>query len=180
VRKSLPCGEQKTQNPARMKHWQTTFAILAALSASILTAEDFKTINGKEYNNATVSRVEPNGIVLRTKSGILKVYFTELPKEVQQRFNYDPEKAAAYSANQSAALQQTRKQQEQATPTATPLEVEIRDGEGFDAEIARIRAYYEPRIRAAAQAGDTKVANQLGELEKKEFYQAVGRHVSRK
>ena len=163
-----------------MKHWQTTFAILAALSASILTAEDFKTINGKEYNNATVSRVEPNGIVLRTKSGILKVYFTELPKEVQQRFNYDPEKAAAYSANQNAALKQARKQQEQATPTATPLEVEIRDREGFDAEVARIRAYDEPRIRAAAQAGDTKVANQLWELEKKEFYQAVGRHVSRK
>src|SRR5207244_1275393 len=43
---------------------------------------DFKTINGKEYKNATVSRVEPDGLVLRTKSGISKVYFSELPKEV--------------------------------------------------------------------------------------------------
>jgi hypothetical protein len=42
-------------------------------------AEDFKTIKGKEYKNAKVSRVEPDGIVLKNKSGIAKVYFVELP-----------------------------------------------------------------------------------------------------
>ena len=47
-----------------MKHWKTTLAVLAALSASIALADDFKTINGKEYKNARVSRVEPDGIVL--------------------------------------------------------------------------------------------------------------------
>ena len=51
--------------------------------ASIALSDDFKTINGKEYKNATVTRVEPDGILLKTKSGISKVYFTELPKEVQ-------------------------------------------------------------------------------------------------
>jgi hypothetical protein len=51
--------------------------------ASIALADDFKTINGKEYKNATVTRVEPDGILLKTKSGISKVYFTELAKEVQ-------------------------------------------------------------------------------------------------
>ena len=61
---------------------KTTFTILAALSASIALADDFKTINGKEYKNATVSRVEPDGIVLKSKSGISKVYFVELPKDV--------------------------------------------------------------------------------------------------
>jgi hypothetical protein len=59
-----------------------------ALPASLALAEDFKTINGKEYKDATVSRVEADGIVLRTKSGITKVYFVELPKEVQERFHY--------------------------------------------------------------------------------------------
>jgi hypothetical protein len=92
-----------------------TFLILIVCLASVALADDFKTINGKEYKNAKVSRVEPDGIVLVTKSGISKVYFTELPKEVQQRFNYDPEKAAAYSAEQNAALEQARKQQEEAT-----------------------------------------------------------------
>ena len=51
-------------------------------------AEDFKTIKGKEYKDATVSRVEADGIVVKTKSGIVKLYFTELPKDVQERFHY--------------------------------------------------------------------------------------------
>jgi hypothetical protein len=67
---------------------KTTIAILAALSVSLALAEDFKTIDGKEYKNATVSRVESDGIVLKTKSGITKVYFVELPKDVQERFHY--------------------------------------------------------------------------------------------
>jgi hypothetical protein len=84
---SLPCGAQKRQNPP-VKFGATTLAILAALSASLGLAEDFKTIDGKEYKNATVSRVESDGIVLKTKSGITKVYFAELPKDVQERFHY--------------------------------------------------------------------------------------------
>jgi chromosome segregation ATPase len=89
---------------------KTALAIIAALSASIALADDFKTIDGKEYKNATVSRVEPDGIVLITKSGISKVYFTELPKEVQERFYYDPKKAAAYLRQKAKA---TRKNNEQ-------------------------------------------------------------------
>jgi len=85
-------------------------SVLFAFAAS---ADDFKTIDGKEYKNVTVSRVEPDGIVLVTKSGISKVYFTELPKEVQERFHYDTEKAKEYSAQQNAALDQLRKQREE-------------------------------------------------------------------
>ena len=51
-------------------------------------AEDFKTTNGKEYKDATITRVERDGIVLRTKTGISKVYFVELPKDVQEKFHY--------------------------------------------------------------------------------------------
>ena len=48
--------------------------ILAALSASLALGDDFRTIRGKEYKDATVRRIEPDGIVLRTKSGIVKLY----------------------------------------------------------------------------------------------------------
>jgi hypothetical protein len=78
-----------------VKHWIATLAMLAALSASLALADDFKTINGKEYKNVTVSGVEPDGIVLRSKSGITKVYFTELPKEVQERFLPSPAETPA-------------------------------------------------------------------------------------
>jgi hypothetical protein len=80
-----------------VKHWGTTLAVFAALFASLALADDFKTINGKEYKNVTVSRVEPDGIVLTSKSGIAKVYFVELPKEAQERFGYD---AAAVKATE--------------------------------------------------------------------------------
>jgi hypothetical protein len=61
--------------------------ILAVLFASLAFSEDFKTTNGKIYKDATVSRIEGDGIVLRTETGIFKVYFTELPQEVQERFH---------------------------------------------------------------------------------------------
>jgi hypothetical protein len=76
----------------RVKH---SIAIFAALLASIALAEDFKTIDGKEYKDVTVSRVEPDGLVLTTKSGISKVYFVELPKDVQERFLPSTPKASA-------------------------------------------------------------------------------------
>ena len=88
-----------------------TFLILSFTSA--VFSEDFKTVNGKEYKDATVSRVEPDGIVLKTKSGITKVYFAELPKDVQERFHYDPQKATAYSGEQAANYTAYQKQQEE-------------------------------------------------------------------
>ena len=51
-----------------MKHWQGIFVTFSALLASIALAEDFKTIEGKEYKDVTVNRVEPDGIVLTTKN----------------------------------------------------------------------------------------------------------------
>ena len=74
------------QNAPRVKNWASILAALAVLLASLALAEDFKTIKGKEYKNATIIRAEGDGIVLRTKTGISKVYFVELPKDVQERF----------------------------------------------------------------------------------------------
>jgi hypothetical protein len=67
---------------------KATMVILATLFLSLALAEDFKTVGGKVYKDATISRVEADGIVLRTKTGITKVYFTELPNDVQERFHY--------------------------------------------------------------------------------------------
>ena len=73
-----------------MNPQKTTIAILAMLSAvSLALADNFKTVNGKEYKDATVTRVEADGIVVKSKSGITKLYFVELPKEVQARFGHD-------------------------------------------------------------------------------------------
>jgi hypothetical protein len=85
---SLPSGKQKRQNLAHMKDWATTIVILPLLLATFALAEDFKTVSGKIYKDATVSRIEADGIELKTKTGISKVYFTELPQDVQERFHW--------------------------------------------------------------------------------------------
>jgi len=70
-----------------VKTWAITIAILPLLLATFAFAEDFKTVNGKVYKDATVSRVEADGIELKTQAGIFKVYFAELPEDVQERFH---------------------------------------------------------------------------------------------
>jgi hypothetical protein len=84
--------------------------MFATLAVSIALAEDFKTVSGKEYKDATVSRVEADGIVVKTKSGISKIYFVELPKEVQARFGHDPAKIEA----ESVAAKEKRIEKEKA------------------------------------------------------------------
>jgi hypothetical protein len=90
------------------------FTILLLSFAAAALSEDFKTVNGKEYKDATVTRVEPDGIVVKTNSGVTKIYFSELPKDVQEQFHYDSGKAASYSAEQAADYTAYQRQQEQA------------------------------------------------------------------
>ena len=89
------------------------FTLFILCFTSAVVAEDFTTVNGKEYTEATVTRVDPDGIVVKTKSGITKVYFTELPRQVQERFHYDSAKAASYSSEQTANYTAYQKQQEE-------------------------------------------------------------------
>ena len=68
---------------------------------AVAAADDFKLVSGKEYKDVSVTRVEPDGIVLKSKSGISKIYFVELPKDIQERFHYSAAIASAYSAQQT-------------------------------------------------------------------------------
>jgi sRNA-binding protein len=97
-------SNMRTENASRLRQ-QVNTKVLALFVLSFTAAafsEDFKTVNGKEFKDATVTRIEPDGIVVKTKSGMLKVYFAELPKDVQERFHYDSQKASTYSAEQAA------------------------------------------------------------------------------
>src|SRR5213595_2644429 len=64
------------------------FIILTLCFISTALADEFKTMDGKIYKDATISHVEADGIVIKTKTGISKIYFVELPKDVQERFHY--------------------------------------------------------------------------------------------
>jgi hypothetical protein len=81
-----------------------TFVILIVCFASIALADDFQTINGKEYKNAKVSRVEPDGVVINFHGGIVKLQFTELPADVQKKYGYDPVAAREYAAQRDRVI----------------------------------------------------------------------------
>jgi len=135
-----------------------------ATPAPTSVAENFQTIYGKEYKDATVSRVEPDGIVLRTESGISKVYFTELPKEVQERFHYNAAKAAQFTTVQQAAVaqsnaataaeqqQQAQERQRQAAALAQQRQSQMQQ--------EQMAAQQEQRRLEAQQKQDAKIAAQ--------------------
>src|SRR6478735_3036412 len=79
--------ESKRGRMSRMNPWKTASMSLV-VSASLGLADDFKTVSGRVYKDATISHVEADGIVIKTKTGISKIYFVELPKDVQERFHY--------------------------------------------------------------------------------------------
>jgi hypothetical protein len=154
--------------PLEAKRQEDKMKVLIALIlcfGSLALADDFKTLTGKEYKDVTVSRVEPDGIVLTGTSGISKVYFTELPKDVQERFGYDSQKATDYSAQQSAGLEQVRKQQEaalrreaEATPKANQSRAEQQSRQN---EVRALQSRFEELQR---QEDDLLV--QIGEAKK--------------
>jgi hypothetical protein len=74
-----------------------------AICISIVSGDDFKLTNGTEYKNARISRVEPDGIVVITKTGIIKLFFVELPKDVQEKYHYDLKKAEGFRFRLDAA-----------------------------------------------------------------------------
>lgn len=61
----------------------------------------FKTLDGREFLSADISKVEPNGIKLVTQAGIVKIKFDELPTGVKTALDYDPRKAHEYAGKQA-------------------------------------------------------------------------------
>jgi hypothetical protein len=128
---------------------------------SVALADDFKTIDGKEYKNATVTGVEPDGILLKTKSGISKVYFVELPKDVQERFHYDAAKGSEFTTLQQGATEESN------AAVAIQQQEEAQERQRRAAESARQQQHIEEQQRQA----DANLARQ-----EQQWSQARHRH----
>ncbi len=140
---------------------------LLALFCGILLAvvpcsgENIKTIDGKEYKDATVIRVEPDGLMISYSRGVLKVPFTELSQDVRESYHYDPQAAATFrqqldSAEQSrlqamAVAQQRRAEELPRTPPVV------------GSPKAPVAPASQPRIAPAASIRDTLSRAQLSE-----------------
>jgi hypothetical protein len=67
------------------------------------TKTNITTAIGLVYTNVVVQRVEPDGITLMTRKGMTKIPFSELTKDLQKQYNYNPSNAVAYLLKMSAA-----------------------------------------------------------------------------
>jgi hypothetical protein len=52
--------------------------------------------SGREFRQARIKTVDPDGLLVSHEGGVTKVPFVDLPKEIQERYGYDPEKAVAF------------------------------------------------------------------------------------
>ena len=118
------------------------------LLAQLADAEDIRTKDGKLHRNVTVTSVAPDGISVTTSAGIEHLPFTQLPPELQQKYGYDPAKAAAY-AN---ALHRQDVQQEAAANRARAQMVadEIAANESLD-QSSRTKGSAEKKAQAEAE-----------------------------
>ncbi len=82
--------------------------IVAILPAAGLLAEDLHSSDGTVYHNIKEVKAEPDGLVFVYDKGMAKVDFERLSPELQRRFGYDQQKAAAYRSQQVATVQENQ------------------------------------------------------------------------
>jgi hypothetical protein len=63
------------------------------------------TVDGITYSNVTWHTVTPATVSIFHATGVASIPLEKLPPELQQRFGYDPQKAAAYQAQELAVAQ---------------------------------------------------------------------------
>ena len=78
--------------------------VVLALTPS-LRALDVRTLDGKTYQNCTVSLVEPDALCVLFPGGGARVKFINLPENLRDAYGYDSVKAAAYEQAQASKRQ---------------------------------------------------------------------------
>ena len=89
--------------------------IVAGLCCLTARAEDW-TVNGKDYHNVTVSKVDPDKVHITFDGGIGSINLADLPPDLRKRFNYDPQ--AAKTAVKAEADREAKSDKEQAEAIA--------------------------------------------------------------
>jgi len=74
-----------------------TRSLLIALVCILPTlGADLVLPNGQEFKDYEVKRVEPDGITVSHAAGVSKVYYSEMPREMQQVYGYSRQAALDY------------------------------------------------------------------------------------
>ena len=118
--------------------------------AQVCLALDITTRKGVTYKQATITRVEPDGVRVSHTDGAAKIAFEDLPDALQRQYNYDPAKVTAYRKQvedaRKAAATKAAEEQFQRQQTAERTAREAREQE--EARRAAERRAEEERIAA--------------------------------
>jgi hypothetical protein len=87
---------------------EDTTSWLSVFAADPDETNTIVTLSGKTYQNSKIIKVEPDGITIKyAPNGVglseIKLKFYELPPDLQQMYGFDPQIAAAYINEQTAA-----------------------------------------------------------------------------
>jgi hypothetical protein len=94
-------------------------------SSSLIQAEDLVTKTGKTYADVVVTQSDDSTIRITFKEGVARLNLADLPVEWQQRYHYDPVKAAAHQA----AREKEKKAQMEARQAALKLQAAARESQ---------------------------------------------------
>ena len=112
-------------------------AILLLAGATTLPAADLESLgdlslkDGRTLRKAAVLRAEPDALRLEHTTGVSRIPFEDLPDSIQQKFGFDPAKAAAHrkaaadSAAAHAAAQNEKLAEETARTAKAHLEADV-------------------------------------------------------
>ncbi len=78
------------------------FAVAASFAEETNTLPTTITVDGVTYSNVTWRTVTPTTVSILHKTGVASIPLEKLPPELQQKFGYDPQKAAAYRTAEAA------------------------------------------------------------------------------
>lgn len=74
----------------------TTPAEMAASAGQPRKGRTITTLSGTTYTGVKISRSEPSALQIMNSRGVARIPFTDLPENIKEEFDYDPEKAADY------------------------------------------------------------------------------------
>jgi hypothetical protein len=108
----------KTNHFSACKNILTAFAVFTVLHAPLAFAADTNiipslTISGKTYTNVEIGTVTASHVTIFYEGGGMRVAISNLPPDLQRRFNYDPAEAARQDAVEAQKRAAIKKQQDQ-------------------------------------------------------------------
>lgn len=95
-----------------MRYLFNALLIISAVFGFGIAASEYTLPSGKVLEDPYVVSERPDGLELGHKNGVMFVKFTDLPVEMQKKYNYDPVKVAQYEAQQQEYKEKMRVEQE--------------------------------------------------------------------